>query len=560
MDLGPFTFNAAATIMGAINNATASKLAHYQAWSKSWLSVEPSKLPSEECLAIITREGPQWLNEVDPTTPVCLERMIRVVACFKTAANARVIHLGGELPPSCDECDVLSENFDARVKCSCPGLFPVASNHDTNWLKSCGCLAVERMATEAELVNAKEDEWNTSAFFSANGLTSAIEELALCHADMQPAPASCCSDQGELGWAEVKAPDRKPSAELDLDEKTYAALYPTHERIRLSADAKYFFAIASGVSLVDPGIQMAIADSGNDILIGDYCDAATEESLVSLQRLGAAAFAFLKLSVYAGWMTDVQFNHLVAQTIQFRVISYWRDHALSRRPRGVYGSRMTGMRVHRHIDLAMTVGVVCASMATGQDISADEFGDLVDTSVLINDLVDFRGDTWRNQRENVVLRGVRGCLCEYLDGLLTECIGGAAVMVGRGKTFALLTMCFCNWMLMSSGHKVYELLHGLQPSETSTPCHYKSENNGNYEQLLQALEPYGTLGEDGPRIDMTRKDLQMRYAHHRESPESHIRWTADAVRIILHPGNLRHLVDVVHYPWTGDLGNVNYCA
>lgn len=199
---------------------------------------------------------------------------------------------------------------------------------------------------------------------------------------------------------------------------------------------------------------MAIADSGNDILIGDYCDAATEDCLVALRKTGAAAFSFLKLCVYAQLMTEGQFNELVAQTIQFRVISYWRDHALSRRPQGVYGSRMTGIEVHRHIDLGMAVGIVSASMATNQTMTSKQYDEIVITTTLINDLVDFRGDTWRNQRENVVLRGVRGCLCVYLDGLLSECIGGAAIMIGRGKIFALLITCFCNWMMMSSGHKL----------------------------------------------------------------------------------------------------------
>ena len=314
------------------------------------------------------------------------------------------------------------------------------------------------MMAEGALVSSNEDEWNSSVLFTSGNLSAAMAELALCHADIQPAPSSCCGEQGKPHWPEVQAPDRKPHPETDLTEETYVSLFTTHERIRLSADAKHFFAVASGASLVDPGIQMAIADSGNDILIGDYCDAATDDCLRSLQQIGAAAFAFLKLCNYAGLMTDWQFDQLVAQTIHFRVISYWRDHAVERRPRGVYGSRMTGFEVHRHIDLGMAVRIVSASIATGQEMSLGDYKDLVATSVLINDLVDFRGDTWRNQRENVVLRGIRGSLCSYLDGLISACIGGAANTTRRGKIFALMNMCFCNWMLLSSGHKIYELL------------------------------------------------------------------------------------------------------
>lgn len=546
--------------MAISKSVTVNKLAHYQAWVEAWLNVESSKLPAEQCLDVIKNQGPQWLQRVDCTLAENVASLRMIVACFKTAAKARVVLLGGKVPPWGDEWNVLSESYDARVKCSCTGLYPVTCPLDASDLKSCGCKAIERMVTEGELVSSKEDEWNSSAFFSAEGLSSAMTELALCHSDVQPSPSSCRREKQQPDWPEVQAPDRKPHLELDLDENTYHSLYPTHERIRLSSDAKHFFAVASGASLVDPGIQMAIADSGNDILIGDYCDAATEECLTDLQKIGAAAFAFLKLCVFAGSMTDWHFDHLVAQTIQFRIISYWRDHALSRRPQGVYGSRMTGMEVHRHIDLGMAVGIVSASMATGQIMTAEEYKDIVDTSVLINDLVDFRGDTWRNQRENVVLRGVRGCLCVYLDGLLSRCIRGAATTVGRGKIFALMIMCFCNWMLMSSGHKLYETLHGSRLVGTDQPCHYKSKDDGSYRELLASLQPYGTMQEQGPHISMKRKDLQTLYARYRQSPEHHIRWMADVVRIVLHPDNLRQLVDVVHYPWSGDLGHVGYCA
>lgn len=546
--------------MAISKSVTANKLAHYRAWVDAWLTVKPSELPAEQCLAVITSQGPQWLQMLDCTVPESVDFLHAIVSCFKTAAKARLIVLGGKVPPSSDEWNVLSESYDARVKCACSGLYPVTRTLDATELKSCGCKAIERMIVEGGLVSNNEDEWNSSTFFSSQGLSSAMTELALCHSDIQPTPSSCRGEQGNLDWPEVRAPDRKPHPERDLDEKTYHSLYPTHERIRLSSDAKYFFAVASGASLVDPGIQMAIADSGNDILIGDYCDAATEECLMALQKIGAAAFAFLKVCVFAGLVTDWQFDHLVAQVIQFRIISYWRDHAASRRPHGIYGSRMTAVDAHRHIDLGMAVGIISASLATGQTMTAEEYKDFCYTSTLINDLVDFRGDTWRNQRENVVLRGVRGCLCTYLDSKLSDCIEGAATAIGRGKTFALMVLCFCNWMLLSSGHKLYEIVHGVRLIETNPPCCYASEANGGYERLLASLEPYGTLGDNGPHITMTRKELQMLYAKHKLSSDDHVKWMADVVRIVLHPGNLRVLVDVVHYQWTGELGSVDYCA
>jgi hypothetical protein len=493
--------------MGSADFSPPNRLAHYHAWRAAWLTVEPSTLSAEKCLRNITKDGPLWLRGTNANDAGCSKRLSGLVSSFKTAAKARKIPLGGKVPPSCDECDVLFGSFNARVQCGCSGLYPVSNARSATDPESCGCKAIERMMAEGALVSGKEDEGNSSILFTSSNLSSAMVELALCHADTQPTPSSCCGEEGKPHWPEVQAPDRKPHPENDLSNEVYNSLFPTHERIRLSADAKHFFAIASAASLVDPGIQLAIADSGNDILIGDYCDAATDDCLRSLQAVGASGFSFLKLCVYAGLMTDWQSDHLVAQIIHFRVISYWRDHALSRRPRGVYGTRMTGFDVHRQIDLGMVVGIVSASMATGQEISMEDYKELVATTVLINDLLDFRGDAWRKQRENVVLRGVRGSLCTYLDGLISQVVRGAATTIRRGKIFALVNMCFCNWMLMSSGHKIYELLHQTKMVAENPLCTYESKGNGAYEGLLETFEPYGTLGESGPHVDMTRSEL-----------------------------------------------------
>ena len=538
-----------------------NKLAHYRAWSKAWLAVEPSTLPHDRCLAILAKQGPLWLQEQGTTDTESMDLMHVVISCFKTATKGQLVNLGGRTPPTRDEYNVLSENYDARVDCRCEGVFPVSSEYDADQLRSCGCAAIERMFNVGDMANDKEDEWNNSTFFTKQGLTLAMTELTLCHADTESSPLSCHGEkQGSAQWPEVRAPDRKPDHDVDLDKDTYRSLFPTNEHIRLSADAKYFFAVATGASLVDPGIQMAIADSGNDTLIADYCDAATKDCLTSLQKEGAAAFAFLKLCVYAGRMTDWQFDLLVAQVIQFRVIGHWRDHAASRLPRGVYGSRMNAIADHRHVDLGIAVGIVSASLATGETMTSDGYFDLIDTLILFNDLVDFRGDTWRSQRENVVLRGVRGCLCTYLDGLLSRCIRGAAALIRRGDIFALNIMAFCNWMLMGSGHKVYEIFRGTNPVGVNHPCHYKSSDDGAYEELLESLASCPTLGKRGPLVTMKRKDLQTLYAKHRLSPQSHVLWLADIVRVVLHPDNLRQLVDVVHHPWSGELGDIAYCA
>jgi hypothetical protein len=547
--------------MTASPSVPESKLAHYRAWSKAWLDVELSTLPAEQCFAIVLIEGPLWLCGRGSTETESIDRLTTVVSCFKAATRAQLVLLGGKIPPSRNEYNVLSESYDARTDCTCSSaLFPLPSDYDASDLKNCGCKAIERMINEGDLINSREDEWNNSTFFSSTSLSCAMAELALCHADMQPSPSSCHGEQSKATWLEVRAPDRKPNPEVDLDEESYNSLYPTSERIRLSADAKYFFASATGASRVDPGIQMAISDSGNDILIADYCEAASEDSLVALQKQGAAAFSFLKICVYAGLVADWHFDLLVAQVVQFRVIGYWRDHTVSRLPRGVWGSRMTALSTHRHIDLGIAVRVVSASIATGQTMTRKGHRDLVDTFVLFNDLVDFRGDTWRNQRENVVLRGVRGCLCSYFDGLLSRCIRGAAALIRRGEIFAFNIMAFCNWMLMGSGHKVYEIFRGTKSVGVDSPCCYKSKDDGAYNELLKSLESYPGLEEGSPGVTMKRKDLQTLYAKYRLSSQGHVMWLADVVRVVLHPDNLRQLVDVVHHPWSGELGDVDYCA
>jgi hypothetical protein len=52
---------------------------------------------------------------------------------------------------------------------------------------------------------------------------------------------------------------------------------------------------------------------------------------------------------------------------------------------------MRALSTHRYIDLGIAVGVVSASIATGQMMTAEGHQDLVNTFVLFNDLVDFRG-------------------------------------------------------------------------------------------------------------------------------------------------------------------------
>lgn len=54
----------------------------------------------------------------------------------------------------------------------------------------------------------------------------------------------------------------------------------------------------------------------------------------------------------------------------------------------------------------------------GEQINREQYTLMSEACVLLNYLVDFHSDTMRKLRENVILRGICGNLCKYLDGLI----------------------------------------------------------------------------------------------------------------------------------------------
>ncbi|KAJ5751647.1 hypothetical protein N7520_008564 [Penicillium odoratum] len=294
------------------------------------------------------------------------------------------------------------------------------------------------MVKIAEIVTEREDEWNPRCLFSAEDLRNAISELVLASADEYPRPDTCLGDLSSI--AKIQAPDRRPSSVCDTELSVYHQLYPTSEQIKIFADVKYFFAIACGGGLCDEGRARAVAEAANDILIADYCEAADPSSLKRLQQVGGAATAFLKLCHLAGVVTDWQFNNTVAIIIQFRTLGYYRGHSRPLLPSGVYGSRMTSLLAPRHIDLAIYIGVMVASLGTGEEITRDQYELLVEACCFINDLIDFRSDTMRKVRENVILRGIRGNFCEHMDGLISSCLRLSANAIRSSRVSALVVM------------------------------------------------------------------------------------------------------------------------
>lgn len=138
--------------------------------------------------------------------------------------------------------------------------------------------------------------------------------------DIQPIPDTCQGSGITNPIPEIRAPDREPNPDCDSDSTVYDSLFPAINKIKLCSDAKYFFAIACGGSLVDGGLLRAIADAGNHPLIGDYCEAADEETMNFLQQESAAAAAFLKLCSFTEVVSRSLFNNLVAFLIQSRVL------------------------------------------------------------------------------------------------------------------------------------------------------------------------------------------------------------------------------------------------
>lgn len=298
------------------------------------------------------------------------EQLKHIIACFKTAALAKIVLLGGKVSPSSAEWDILTGGYDPGIDCSCEGLYPAPSHvDDLSPLESCDCKAIERTTKVGEDGISKENEWNNSNLFSGKKLAYLITELVLSNADKQPPICSCIGPE-KSHVLKVRAPDRRPAQFDDLDDSIYHQINPTQEQVQLCADAKY---VSSGASIVDPGIIMAIAGTGNDFLIADYHEAANNKTLDILRKVGAASMAFLEICVYAEFMSDWQFDNLVTCTVQFRILGYWRDHSMSRWPSEVYGSRMTGLTVHRYIDLGLMVGVAGASLATGETINEAKF-------------------------------------------------------------------------------------------------------------------------------------------------------------------------------------------
>lgn len=536
------------------------RLRVYLLWVDIWLSEDRFKGPCPTLPIQPVDELAKLFQDENLSQLLYRDRLSRVAFSFLHHVRVGNLTVAGICAPTCEDTDLLSEAYNPRSECCCDGDYPLADGVDLQrFLSQSDCKAIRNTMLAVAKVNARIGrEWSGNGIFTPEKLFKAAEELVLANADSLPAPITC---YGEFMLANVQAPDRRPDPPIDTDVSVFCELYPTVEQIKLCVDAKYFFAMACGAGRCDEGLARAIADSGNDILIGDYCEAADETTLRKLQRTGAAALAFLKLCNMAGAITDWQLGTLGAGIIQFRALGYYRDHAQGRIPGGLYGSRMTGNIIHRHIDIAIFNGIIPASVATGEELNEVQYNRLAKACSLINDLIDLRSDAMRKMRENTVLRGIRRNICEYLNRLLGHCLQVVCEVIYSGKLGAIVVMSFCNWALMASHHKLHELVTQTKPLSHHPQCNFDLElDSSSYERLLTALAPYGSLGSArGPSVFKTRTEMDRLFHVYRNQPGSMMAWLADSTRSVLHPSNLRRIVDVVHYQWEGTTGDVGYC-
>lgn len=547
----------------AQSESTSLTLATYLAWVNCWLSTPwyhgfGNGSPEDALMSMDEMVAP--FREKDATALLNSDNLQRLVASFRRRVDDKEILVGGSVPPSCDERNFFKFRYDPKTSCTCDGIYPVPSDATfESIVQQRKCAAVNAMVDMADLLNQKEVEWNPRQLFTSENLRNAMEELVLANADEQPQPDTCIGLLPSL--ATVQAPDRRPSPTVDMHLNVFRRLVPANDGVKLFADAKNYFALACGAGLVDEGIAMAISEAPNNVLIGDYCEAAGENTISIVQEVGIAAMAYLKLCNLAGHMTDWQFNNGVAAVYQFCVLGYYRDHSRDLRPRSIYGSRVADLIAQRYIDLEIFTGVLNASVAVrGEELSREQYLLLAEGCCYMNDLIDFRSDSSRGLRENVMLRSVRGNLCLHLDKMIARCVTKCAESVQSSRVSALVILGFCNWLLLGSQHKVYELMIGVKEQQDRyRTCGYTSETDGSYEQLLDVLRPYGSLGKNGPSVWKRRVDMDLQYHECKRSTDTHIKWLADTARTLLNPINLRRIVDLVHFEWVGDIGDAEFC-
>jgi hypothetical protein len=275
----------------------------YLSWVDVWLlsnesGSSPTTLTLDKLATLFKDENIHQLMSHNTLT--------QVIHSVKKLNENNKITLRGTNPPSNDLTNLLSESYNPQSDRTC--------HKELNNYKQTTCTAIHSRLSAMETDLAANDEWH-SDLFPAPKLKAAVRELILANTDTQPAPDTCQGPGTASIIPTIRAPDRRPNPGVDGNTIIGSQLYPTAEQIKICADAKYSGVIACGAGLCDEGLARSIADSCNDVLIGDYCEAADAEGLALLRRVGGAAMSFLKLCNLAGRVTDWQFGNLAAYMI-----------------------------------------------------------------------------------------------------------------------------------------------------------------------------------------------------------------------------------------------------
>ena len=169
-----------------------ARLQVYLAWVHTWLhsssSDEHSETPQSltiDTISSLFRDTASLSQLQDSTV------LVEAVTSFKRRFKNREITLGATLSPSCAETNLLSENYDPRVDCTCDGISPMSSIKNADLTRAKAWRSIEKMLLAQKDVAERCQEWNGHGLFTVEKLQAAVEEITFCNLDIQDPPTFC---------------------------------------------------------------------------------------------------------------------------------------------------------------------------------------------------------------------------------------------------------------------------------------------------------------------------------------------------------------------------------
>lgn len=202
----------------------------YLAWVDAWLSLSgaPDKGALEAPLSLEALAGslrPSNLSQLLKEA-----NLRRIIQSLKSHCANGNLTLGGPKAASCEETDLLSEQYNPQTACDCNGNIPCSQVKDPmvseNLTK---CRAVERTLRAMKGIQARQNEWNCEDIFTAQGLEDAVTELVLSNMETHRELDTCRGPGTVRDPPTVQAPDRRPHPLNDTSPDISRQLYPTSE-------------------------------------------------------------------------------------------------------------------------------------------------------------------------------------------------------------------------------------------------------------------------------------------------------------------------------------------